>query len=435
VTVLLFFLAGWVGYLAVEALRLRRWRETIPLRITVTGTRGKSSVVRMLAAVLREDGWTVLAKSTGAEATLIMPDGSERRIRRRGNASILEQIGVVGLGARLGVDALVVEVMSLHPENHLVESRRILRPHMVLATNFRVDHVEAHGKGRDQVARVLALDVPRRARVVVLEDEGEEVFSELAREEGAALRTVSTRERGGRGGRGALGANSDLVRAAAEMLEVEEEAAERGLRNVRQDLGAFRCWRYPGLRGGGDWAVVNAFAANDPESTLRSLDGLPLTEGLAEKEEVRRPAGLLTLRRDRADRSLLWTEALIAGALSRFGHLYVHGFHANAVSRRLRGFGGPEVEVLGPTRPEEIMKRVMGAEVGKPAAGRGRGGGEQGVRVLVGFGNMGGLGERMVRHWSERGEPLTLEEAWEWVVHRDDRPTSEPGRQGGVHGI
>ena len=106
-TSLLFLLSLWLGYLTVEAFRLRRWQGAIPLRVAVTGTRGKSTVVRLLAAVLREDGWKVLAKTTGSEASLILPDGSERTLRRRGRPSILEQVRLLALGARLGADVVV----------------------------------------------------------------------------------------------------------------------------------------------------------------------------------------------------------------------------------------------------------------------------------------------------------------------------------------
>ena len=83
-TLILFFLALSLGYLWVETVRLRRWQEGIPLRVMVTGTRGKTSVARSLASVLREDGRKVLAKTTGSEAALLLPDGTERPLHRRG---------------------------------------------------------------------------------------------------------------------------------------------------------------------------------------------------------------------------------------------------------------------------------------------------------------------------------------------------------------
>ena len=144
----------------------------------------------------------------------------------------------------MGVDVALAEVMSLHRENHRVEIHEILQPQLVLVTNFRVDHVEAHGGTKAGVARVLALDVPAGARVLVPEDECEEAFARRVERKGAALRRVSSGVEGG-GGHGGLRSNSPLVRAAAEALGVDGESLERGLRDVLLDSGAFRLWRYP----------------------------------------------------------------------------------------------------------------------------------------------------------------------------------------------
>jgi poly-gamma-glutamate synthase PgsB/CapB len=409
-----------LGYLAVEALRLHRWRDFVPVRIAVTGTRGKSSVVRKLAAALRKDGWRVVAKTTGAEAMLILPDGSERPVRRRGHPSILEQIGVVGLGARLRADALVVEIMSVHAENHRVEGRRILRPHMVLGTNFRVDHVEAQGRTRDQVGEVLALGIPPGARVLVPEAEWAESLANLVGEEGGTVERVASLAGGD--GEAGLGwkTNVDLVLAAARALGVEEAVARRGIREARLDVGALGRWRYPAPSGGESWEVVSAFAANDPESTFLAYDRFFGREGEGVVKSGK-PVGLLSLRGDRGDRSLLWAEVLAGGRLSRFSRLFVHGLHATAVRRKLRGPGMPEVDLLPISDPREVMRRVMdGNSEGRPRR-------EAVGGALFGFGNLGGLGEKMVRHWMESGEPLPSGRAGEtpgWVgaPSADQRP-------------
>ena len=167
----------WLAYLAVERAHLDRSRRRVPLRIAVTGSRGKTSVSRRLAAVLGEDGRAVLAKTTGSEAAYLLPDGTVHEIRRLGPPSIIEQRRLLHRGARMGVDAVVAEVMSVHPENHRVEARRILQPQMVLVTNFRVDHIEAQGRTRREVASVLSLDVPPGAEVLVPEEEWDEVIA------------------------------------------------------------------------------------------------------------------------------------------------------------------------------------------------------------------------------------------------------------------
>ena len=119
-------------YLLWERVALDRARGRISIRIAVTGTRGKSGVVRLLASILREDGRRVVAKTTGSEAIVLMPDGSQIQLDRSTGPSILEQKQLIHRAARARADCLVAEVMSIRAENHFVESRhcsiRILSP-------------------------------------------------------------------------------------------------------------------------------------------------------------------------------------------------------------------------------------------------------------------------------------------------------------------
>ncbi len=386
-TLVLFFFALCLGYLWVEAVRLERWQEGIPLRVMVTGTRGKTSVARLLASVLREDGRKVLAKTTGSEAVLVLPDGRERSVRRRGRPSILEQIGVVALGARMEADAVVVESMAVHAENLRVEGRRLLRPHLVLVTNLRVDHVEAQGESRETVGKIIGEGVPEGSRVLIPAGEWEEGLEFAAREVGGSLLRVEGRGGERSGGDQLFGSNVDLVRAASELLGVGDEAVERGIEAARGDVGLLRAWSHPRTGGKESWRVVNAFAANDPESTFLALDQVTAGGGRISQK----PVGLLNLRADRGDRTLLWVEALRDGGGARFSHLYLSGFHARAMLRRLKGLDGPPVEVLPRMKPPEVM--AMLTRRSEPG-------------VLFGFGNMGGLGEELVRYWSEAGDPV-----------------------------
>ena len=166
-TILLVALSVFVLYLIYERVVLNQLRSSIPLVITVTGTRGKSTVVRMLASVFHESGKVVLAKSTGSQAQYVLPDGTVERVARRGVVSILEQKKVLKKAVMLKADCLVVEIMSIRPENHVVESQRILKPNVVVLTNVRRDHTEAMGEREEDIARVLQLDFPVGAEVYV----------------------------------------------------------------------------------------------------------------------------------------------------------------------------------------------------------------------------------------------------------------------------
>lgn len=392
-TLLFLAFAFWIGYLGVEAIRLRRWRDAIPLRITVTGTRGKTSVARMLAAVLREDGRTVLAKTTGSQPRLVLPDGTERPVRRRGVPSILEQIRLLQLGAREGAEVIVAEVMSLHLENHLVETRKILRPHLVLMTNFRVDHTEAAGWTREEVAALHLADVLPGATVLIPEKEMLPGFREAVERVGGRLSAVPPSH----GTHSPFAENLGLVRAAAGELGVAEGVIARGLRTARGDLGAHGVHRY--RKGDGVTALTaNAFAANDPRSTGMLLDWVQEQEENRPRERGekdrggREVVGVLNLRGDRGDRTVQWLEAMEEGFIRRFSRLYVMGFHGPAFRRGMirRGLG-EGVILLPEGDPAGAMARIL-AESESPEP------------LVFGFGNFGGPGEAFVEHWMDSGE-------------------------------
>ncbi len=415
-----------LGALAFERVRLERSRNAIPLRVTVTGTRGKTTVTRILASVLREGGRTVLAKTTGSEPCLVLPDGSIEPIRRRGAASILEQIALLHRGARVGVDALVAEVMSIHGENHLVESRRILVPHVVLATNFRVDHTEAAGDRPEDVAALLALDVPEGATVFVPEAEAVPSFRtavevetrggpadlEATRVVEVAAGTAAPLFAGADGRLDAFAENLDLVVAAARFLGLDDATIRRGVEDARHDVGALRAWRISGSA-----YAVNAFAANDPESTMvvhervmTWLGSRTVFSGTARNGRHPRCVGLLSLRADRGDRTLQWADALASGLLERFDALVVTGLHAPALARRVerlarRGTGrGVRPDRDATTRPVPVraVGRADAPELTRLALGElGAAGG-----IVFGFGNIGGVGTELVEHWRSTGEAM-----------------------------
>ena len=166
-TILVLTLSAFVLYLVYERVVLDRLRKSIPLVIAVTGTRGKSTIVRLLASILRESGRVALAKSTGSQAQFVLPDGTVESVARRGLVSILEQKNALKKAVRLKADCLVVEIMSIRPENHFVESQRILKPDIVVLTNVRRDHTEAMGAKEEDIARILHLDFADGAEVYV----------------------------------------------------------------------------------------------------------------------------------------------------------------------------------------------------------------------------------------------------------------------------
>jgi poly-gamma-glutamate synthase PgsB/CapB len=384
-TILLIMLSAFLLHLVYERTVLNRQRKSIPLVITVTGTRGKSTVVRMLASILRESGKVVLAKSTGSQAQYVLPDGTVESVARRGVVSILEQKNVLKKAALLKADCLVAEIMSIRPENHIVESQRILKPNIVVLTNVRRDHTEAMGDKEDDIAGVLQLDFPEGAEVFVPQEHRRYFDVKNFRTQSLHL-TVAPRTPALSPAdpdsallTNEFSENLDLVAAVARRFGIDDAMIVRGMRNAIYDIGRLKIWTLQ-LDGKRIFAV-NAFAANDPDSTTKVLEKAHRI--LSGKTGVY--TGLLNLRADRPDRTVQWIDSLNSGMANEFDRLYVLGGHANVVKRKV-----DSTQTLAPRSPEIITQLIVeGMEEGG---------------VIFGFGNIGGAGERLVEYWKREGK-------------------------------
>ncbi len=376
-TILLLSLTLFLLYLAYERVVLNRLRRSIPVVIAVTGTRGKSSVVRMLASVLRESGRKVVAKTTGSEAQLVLPDGTIEDLPRRGLVSILEQKKILKRGADLHVDCLVVEIMSICAENHVVESQQILKPDIVMVTNIRRDHLEAMGETEPAIARVIRTDFPRGCSVYVPEKYAPLLVASRPRDERFELKPVpngSTPERTTE-----FAENLDLVAAVSKDLGVTDDIVAQGIRHTRYDIGKLRIWKH--IHSGKSTYLVNAFAANDPDSTMIIYRKVAHALSAAPSSFT----GVLNLRLDRPDRTLQWIEALKGNTAALFRDIYVVDGHSQVVRRRVK------TVALLPRMSADGLTDILIDKM--PEGG-----------ILFGFGNIGGMGQRLVDHWQRVGD-------------------------------
>lgn len=368
-------------YLTAEALLLAQQRKRIALRIAVTGTRGKTTLVRSLAAVCRAGGRSVFAKTTGSEAAYLFPDGRIAQVSRRGLPSIIEQKKTIRLAAAAGADTLIAEIMSIQPENHAVESRMMLRPHIVVITNIRLDHTDAMGNTRDEIAAVLAETIPENTIVFIPENEMYDPLVQAAQQRGCRLITVppSSPEAGADNPtHGQYGCTLDLVRAVARHLGIDEERVTAGTAAMAPDIGAEEIRI---VRGGGKTLyMINGFAANDPESTFMVLERM--RSRLSADSGI---TGLLNLRSDRAERTAQWLKRLSEQKHNPFASLYVTGQHARVFRRRIPGTR--ILKAKNPRKATEVLLNHL----------------EDGS-IVFGFGNMAGPGERLTAHWRTTGE-------------------------------
>lgn len=300
-------LAASVGALLglgiAESVAHRRRLARIPTRIHVAGTRGKSSVTRLIAAGLRAGGVRCAAKTTGTLARMILPDAREVPIFRPRGPNIVEQTRVVALTESLGAEALVIECMALQPELHWLSENKLVRATHGVITNARADHLDVMGPGEEDVARCLAGMIPVKGTLITAERRHLGILREACEDRQTRLVTVDDDELASVSDAMMAGfthvEHRDNVALALKVLEELGVSAEAGLAGMwagQPDPGALTEHEMDFF--GRRIVFVNAFAANDPESTQGIWD-----KALKRHRDLDEVIAVFNLRADRPSRT------------------------------------------------------------------------------------------------------------------------------------
>ena len=256
----------------IEAILHRNAISKIPIRVHVNGTRGKSSVTRLIAAGLRSGGIKTFAKTTGSSPRFIDDNGDDHVIQRFRPASIGEQIRMIGKFSKQSPGAIVMECMAVQPQYQWVSEHKILQSNYGVLTNVRADHLEEMGYSINHIAKSLSNTIPFNQKFFtseidcqdLLENKSKENGSEFSLSEGAKL---DTKYLDGF----AFIEHPDNIALALDVCEdigIKKDVAIEGMRSMVPDPGALTLTNL--LINDRQIDFVNAFAANDPQSTLKT---------------------------------------------------------------------------------------------------------------------------------------------------------------------
>jgi poly-gamma-glutamate synthase PgsB/CapB len=378
-----------LALLVVERWITTRARARIPIVVHVNGTRGKSSVTRLIAAGLRAGGIPTWAKVTGTLPRLIDNNGHDVVIARQSPASISEQRAVILAAAAAGAGALVVECMAVHPEYQRVSEEGMLHASVGVITNIRPDHLEVFGSDPRSMVNGLAYTIPR-GRIVFtaerflqdqLRDEArrrsaEFVLTDPTDIDDAAMDLFTYHEHK---------ENVALALAVCAHLGVDREVALLAMARCLPDVGALRAVDL--VRGQQSLHFINAMAANDPQSThqlYRDLvDGQP---------ESWQRIVVVNTRRDRPMRT-----RQMAGLLAHLkaDDCFVLGDGAASFTQNARDEGVPADRMSVATGYE--MRELVGAMLDR-ATPRG---------IVFAMGNISGPGLELADYFDAQGEATT----------------------------
>ena len=376
-----------ISYLVVEKISHDRRVKRIPIRIHVNGTRGKSSVVRLIAEVLREAGMTTLAKVTGTEPTLIYPDGHEERIKRRGPSRIQEQVWLVRRAAKLNVEAIVVECMAIEPRLQFSSEVNMLKSTIGVITNVRPDHFEVMGDTLDDIAESLSESIPFHGALITGDTQYFPFFQKECEKRNTKVYLAEEAESKSLSGVKPLTIHEEHLSIAKQVCSLIEKIALETCKTlmnaipVREETHVLKAEVY-----GKTVHFIDAFSANDVQST-RVIQ----TSNMSTNEFPRPIIAVLNNRGDRPLRMLSFASFL--SEESSYDEIYLVGDLQRLARRTIRRRGSriPIHLLKDGRKPDRVLKEICG-EVSAPEF------------TVVGMGNYKGPGERLIHFLGIKGE-------------------------------
>lgn len=363
---------------------------SIPVRIHVNGTRGKSSVTRLIGAALREAGIITITKVTGTYPRLILEDGTETRIYRKAEPNIIEQLSIIRFAANRKVKAIVMECMAVQPQYQLITETQMLHSTIGIITNVRLDHVDVMGYSLTEIAEALGNTIPKKQHLFTSESamfnnlksiadkRKTEIFladeNLVTEEEMNGFDYIEHRE------------NVALSLAVSAHLGIDRNVALQGMYKAIPDAGALKISTIKVF--GKKLQFYNAFAANDPQSTLMIWQKIMNENGISGIKGTR--IILLNTRQDRLDRAKQLTSMIASELNSEFDFLFLIGQSTEAVeelavkSRVKRN----KIVNLGWTAPEAVFEAALAYTTEHS--------------TIVAIGNMGGMGGKVVEYFENR---------------------------------
>ncbi len=304
-----------------------RQRQHIQWRVHVNGIRGKSTVTRYVSAVFRAAGYHTYGKTTGTAARVLLPNGMDQAIERKGAANVNEQVSVLKQFMHQRADAVVMECMAVNPVYAEWLEQKVMQAHIGIITNVRLDHTDYMGETLPEIAESLAVTIPTNGILITSETNPEllSILEKRAAEKGSKLLTahanlVQPEEMQGFD-HFAIAENIAIALQVATCLKVPRSTALRAIQTALPDPGAFSMQQMQVTNAQVAWA--NLFAVNDRESFIF------ICQRLFEQYPHHRKVVILNNRLDRPTRVELF--ATIAKEL-KFDRIVTFGDYENGVN-------------------------------------------------------------------------------------------------------
>lgn len=361
--------------------------DSIPIRININGIRGKSTVTRLITAMIRESGYKTIGKTTGTSARMLYNDATEEPIiRRLEGPNIGEQREVVQIAVNEGAEALVCECMAVNPDYQITFQEQLIQANIGVIVNVLEDHMDVMGPTLDEVAQAFTATIPHNGVLVTIDSDYTELFKRVAKKRNSKVILVDPTQVKEEYLRKfdfmIFPDNVALTLGVAEALGIDKDEALKGMLETSPDPGAMRINTYE--KEGSFAYFVNGFAANDPTSTVRIWERV-VEQGYPKED----PIVIMNCRPDRVDRTIQFAEDVLPkiniGSLILIGETTAPIIEAHAAGK----IQAKNLFDLENQSTEEILSVIDNEIEGQ---------------VIYGVGNIHGSGEPLIEKLTENRE-------------------------------
>jgi poly-gamma-glutamate synthase PgsB/CapB len=360
---------------------------SIPIRIHINGTRGKSSVTRLIGAALREGGIKTITKVTGTYPRLILENGCEVAIYRKADANIIEQLSIIQFASKRKVQAIVMECMAIQPQYQWITETKMLHSTLGVITNVRLDHIDVMGYTLAEIAEALGNTIPKNQNLFTAEKILFNKLKEISEKRNSTIHLAEENRVTEEEMKGFSyiehKENVALALSVSEHLGIDRKVALKGMYKAIPDAGALRRSIVNVFQK--KISFYNAFAANDPQSTLMIWKKIKEEIGLRGVKII-----LLNTRQDRLDRAKQLTGMIGSELNDQFDYLILIGQSAEVVEELVvtSGIKRNKIVNLGWTEPEAVFEAILAYTTDQS--------------TVVAIGNMGGMGGKVADFFENR---------------------------------
>jgi poly-gamma-glutamate synthase PgsB/CapB len=341
----------------------------------------------LIGAGLRAGGISNITKVTGTFPRLILEDGTETYIHRKAGANIIEQLAIVKFAASRKVNALVMECMALQPQFQTITEHHMIHSNISVMTNIRIDHTDVMGHTLEEIAETLGRTIPKNEHLFSSENVIPDVLKKMADKQNTIThfvdpQTVSPEEM--------MGfsyiehrENVALALAICQHVNIDRKTALKGMYTAIPDAGVLTRHTVESFKK--RMVFYNAFAANDPDSTLLVWQKIRDEIGFDGSRIV-----LLNTRQDRLYRAQQLAEMVATKIENEVDFLMLIGQSTDVVENMAIHCGVPKRKVVsvGWTTPEKVYEKILAVT--------------EKVSTIVAIGNMGGMGADTVEYFKNR---------------------------------